>query len=286
MTRRRILPRLLAVGVLVLALAGCVRFQADLNLTPENTVDGSIVVAVLDTEKTDESRATALSYVADIESSLLGSLRDATGVSTSEYDQDDYFGSRIEFDGVALDAFSGQRPESLKFVRDGDAYVFTGVLDFTAQSIPSDETSDDGNIRVSVTFPGEVIEQANGELAGTTVTWSTAIDQRVEMSARGAASPPGPPILLIVGIVLAVLVVIAAVVAVLLFLRSRRAKAAVTTTPAAGELPAAVPVEPLVPEAPAPDPTAPAAEATTPEAPVKKPRAPRAPKAPPVEPEA
>ena len=250
MTRRRILPRLLAVGVLVLALAGCVRFQADLNLTPENTVDGSIVIAVLDTEKTDESRATALSYVADIESSLLGSLRDAAGVSTSEYDQDDYFGSRIEFDGVALDAFSGQRPESLKFVRDGDAYVFTGVLDFTAQSIPSDDTSaDDGNLRVSVTFPGEVIEQANGELSGTTVTWSTALDQRVEMSARGAASPAGPPILLIVGIVLAVLVVVAAVVAVLLILRSRRAKAATATTPAAGVLPAATPdVEPEVAE--------------------------------------
>lgn len=234
MTRRRILPRLLAVGVLVLALAGCVRFQADLTLNADNVVDGQIVVAVLDAEKTDESRATALGYVADIESTLLGSLRDAAGVTTTEYDQDDYFGTLIEFDDVPLDAFSGQRPESLTFVRDGDAYVFTGTLDFTAQSIPDDEAADaDGNLRVSVTFPGEVTEQANGEVSGSTVTWTTSIDQRVEMSARGAANPPGPPILLIVGVVLGLVVLLAAATAVLLVVRSRSAKAASSSVPPA-----------------------------------------------------
>lgn len=226
MTRRRILPRLLAVGVLVLALAGCVRFQADLTLNEGDVVDGQIVVAVLDTERTDESRATALGYVADIESTLLGSLRDAAGVTTREYDQDDYLGTVIEFDDIPLDAFSGQRPESLRFARDGDSYVFTGTLDFTAQSIPSDDSAEsDGNLRVSVTFPGEVAEQANGDVEGTTVTWTTALDQRVEMFARGAATTPGVPVLLIVGILLGVVVVVAAVVAVLL-LRSRKAKAA------------------------------------------------------------
>lgn len=241
MTRRRILPRLLAVGVLVFALAGCVRFQADLTLNPDDVVDGQIVVAVLDSEKTDESRASALGYVADIESTLLGSLRDAAGVTTREYDQDDYFGTLIEFDDVPLAAFSGQRPESLKFVRDGDAYVFTGTLDFTAQSIPSDDSADaDGNLRVSVTFPGEVTEQANGEVSGSTVTWTTSTDQRVEMSARGAATPPGAPILLIVGVVLGVVVLLAAVAAVLLVLRARRAKAAPAAAPSA-EPPAAEP---------------------------------------------
>lgn len=261
MTRRRILPRLVAAAVLVLALAGCVRFQADLTLNPENTVDGSIVVAVLDTEATDESRATALAYVSDIESTLLGSLRDAPGVSTSEYDQDDYFGTRIEFDDVALDAFSGQRPESLRISRDGDSYVFTGTLDFTAQSLPADDDADsDGNLRVSVTFPGEVTEQENGEISGTTVTWTTALDQSVAMSARGSATPPGPPVLLIIGVVLGVLVLLAAVVAVLLFLRSRKAKAALVApaavTPATPAAPAVAPAAPDAPAAVVADPEA------------------------------
>lgn len=258
MTRRRILPRLLAVGVLVLALTGCVRFQADIALNVDNVVDGQIIVAVLDTEKTEESRANALSYVADIESSLLGSLRDAPGVTTTQYDQDDYFGTRIDFDDVPLSAFSGQRPESLRFERDGDFYVFTGALDFTAQSIPSDGESDDDNLRVSITFPGEIVEQKNGVVSGTTVTWSTAIDQRVEMSARGAANPPGAPVLLIVGIVVGILVLVAVVVAVVLLLRSRRAKAAIAT--AAAEAPAAEPAQAELteaePEAPPADPKA------------------------------
>jgi hypothetical protein len=253
--RRRILPRILAVGVLVLALAGCVRFQADLTLNPENSVDGAIVVAVLVSEDTDEAREQALAAAAQIETELLGSLRDASGVSTSDYSQDDYLGSRIVFDDVSLDAFSGQSEDSLKIVRDGDEYVFTGALDFGDESTPSEDSDDDDNLTVAVTFPGTVTEH-NGNLAGTTVSWSTAIDQRLEMSARGAAIPAGPPLLLIVAIALVVLLVIAAVVAVLLLVRARSKKAAVAT-PEATPAPvpeAAVPVAEPVAETPKPAP--------------------------------
>jgi hypothetical protein len=283
--RRRILPRILAVGVLVLALAGCVRFQADLTLSPENTVDGSIVVAVLVSEDTDDAREQALTASSQIESELLGSLRDASGVTTSEYDQDGYLGSLITFDDVAFDAFSGQSEESLKIVRDGDAYLFTGTLDFSGESAPTEDAEGDDNLTVAVTFPGEVAEH-NGELSGTTVRWTTSVDQRLEMSARGAATPAGPPILLIAGIAFVVLLVIAAVVAVLLFLRSRARKAAVAAP--AAETPVAPIVETPTASAAAPaksPATTPAAEApaTDPaaEAPPKKPRAPRTPKAPP-----
>ena len=223
--RRRILPRILAAGVLVLALAGCVRFQADLTLTPGNTVDGSIVVAVLVSEDTDEAREQALGAASQIEADLLGSLRDASGVTTSEYEQDDYLGSRIILDDVALDAFSGQSEDSLKIVRAGDDYVFTGAIDFSGEAETDEESGEDDNLTVTVAFPGEVTEH-NGDLEGTTVSWSTAIDQRLEMSARGAATPAGPPILLIVGIALVALLVVAAIVGVLLFVRSRGKKRA------------------------------------------------------------
>ncbi|MGB3908988.1 MAG: hypothetical protein WBL06_00765 [Pseudolysinimonas sp.] len=276
--RRRILPRIVAVGVLVLALAGCVRFQADLTLNPENTVDGSIVVAVLVSEDTDDAREQALAASSQIESELLGSLRDASGVTTSEYDQDDFLGSLITFDDVALDAFSGQGEDALTIVRDGDEYVFTGALDFSGESAPSEESEDDDNLTVVVTFPGEVGEH-NGELSGTTVSWTTSIDQRLEMSARGAATPAGPPILLIVGIGLVVLLIIAAVVAVLLLVRSRAKKAAVAAP--VGETPVAPVAPAAVAETPAAASTAAAPEAPVAEAPPKKPRAPRAPKTPP-----
>jgi hypothetical protein len=286
--RRRILPRILAVGVLVLALAGCVRFQADLTLNPENTVDGSIVVAVLVSEDTDEAREQAVAAASQIESELLGSLRDASGVTTSEYNEDDYLGSLITFDDVALDAFSGQGDDALKIERDGDDYLFTGALDFSGEATPSEDTEGDDNLTVVVTFPGEVTEH-NGELNGTTVSWTTSVEQRLEMSARGAATPAGPPILLIVGIALAVLVVIAVVVAVLLFLRARAKKAAVGApagVPVDGApVDGASPTAPTVPiaETAAAEPVAPAetAVADAAAAAPKKPRAPRAPKTPP-----
>lgn len=242
MTRRRILPRLLAVGVLVLALAGCVRFQADLTLNPENTVDGSIVVAVALQDDTEDSRTAALTAAQQIEDELLGSLRDASGVTTSAYEQDDYLGSLIEFDDVDLTAFSGQSEDSLRIVRDGDEYVFTGALDFGGDSASGDESDGDDDLTVSVTFPGTVSEH-NGQLEGTTVSWTTTVDQRLDMSARGAANPPGPPILLIVGVVLALLLVVAAVIAVLLFLRSRKAKGA-AVDPAPAETAVVTPVAP------------------------------------------
>lgn len=255
--RRRLLPRILALGALVLALAGCVRVQAELRLEPDDTVDGQIVVAVALSDDTEDARSEALDRVGDIESALLGSLGDAPGVSTSAYDEDGYLGSRITLDGVALDAFSGQRPESFRFVREDDEYVFTGVLDFTAQSIPDDgDGGDESNLTVAISFPGEVAEH-NGELDGQTVRWSTTTDERVEMRARGAASAPGVPALVIVLVIAGLLVLVAAaVLGVWLVLRKRTARGgtadavagaggtadAVAATPGATDAAAAAPL--------------------------------------------
>ncbi|MEO8528312.1 MAG: hypothetical protein ABI435_04475 [Pseudolysinimonas sp.] len=267
--RRRIVPRILALGLLVLALAGCVRFQANVTLTPQNTVNGEIVVAVILADDTADSRATATAGTAQIATALLGTLTNAAGVSTSDYEQDGYLGTRIKLTNVALAAFDSQEPGALMFTRDGDEYVFTGALDFTSQTAGggADQNSDDSNLTVSVTFPGAVTDH-NGELSGTTVTWKTPIEKRLEMSARGGATSAGPGILLFVIIGIVVLVIAAAVVAVLLLLRSRRKKAAAVSPPT-----------PVVTDAVLPVPSAPVVPVAA-DAPAKPPRAPRTPKAP------
>jgi hypothetical protein len=284
--RRRILPRILAIGVLVLALAGCVRFQADLSLNPENTVSGNIVVAVILSEDTDEARESTLAGVQQIAAGLLGTLADEPGVTTSEYDQDGYLGERLEFQNVPFTAFSGTEPGALHFERVGDEFVFSGAIDFTDQSATDDAEAaeDEGNLTVKVTFPGAVTEH-DGTLSGTTVSWSTPIERAIEMNARGVATAAGPPLALIIGIVAAVLV-LAALIAVFLVIRSRRkpAVAPATTLGADAATVAPAQVAPAVasevPGAPVP-PAAPAATTPeTPAAPPKPPRAPRAPKAP------
>jgi len=291
--RRRILPRILAIGVLVLALAGCVRFQADLTLNPANTVTGNVVVAVILSDETDETREGTLATSEQIAAGLLGGLATTPGVTSTEYEQDGYLGQRLEFTNVPLTAFSGTEPGALHFERVGDEFVFSGAIDFTGETGTggTEGAEDDGNLTVKVTFPGTVTE-TDGTVQGTTVSWSTPIDQRLEMNARGAANAPGLPIGLIIGIVAALLVVIAVVVGILV-LRSRRKAAAAGVAPAtldpafaapaaatpAVAAPAAAPaaVAPEVAGAPTPPAATPPAEPKAP----KAPRAPKAPKAPP-----
>lgn len=308
---RRILPRLLAIGVLVLALAGCVRFQADLTLTPENTVSGNIVVAVILSDETDETREGTLASAEQIASGLLGSLATEPGVTTTEYEQDGYLGQSLTFQNVPLTAFSGTEPDALHFERVGDEYVFSGAIDFSGDTGTEGEPAeDDGNLTVQLTFPGAITD-TDGTVDGNTVSWSTAIDTRLEMNARGAATAPGLPIGLIIGGIAGLLLLIAIVAGVLVLLSRRRKAAAAGATPAtldpafatpaaaapAAVTPAGAPTPPAAttpkaaapkaapPKATAPKATAPktaapktaAPKATAPQAPA----APKTPKAPP-----
>jgi len=304
---RRILPRLLAMGVLVLALAGCVRFQADLTLTPENSVSGSIVVAVILSDDTDETREGTLASADQIAAGLLGELATSPGVTSTEYEQDGYLGHLLTFDHVPLTAFSGTEPGALHFAREGDEYVFSGAIDFTGDTGSGGEPAeDDGNLTVKLTFPGAITD-TDGTVDGNTVSWSTPIDQRLEMNARGSATA-ALPIGLIIGGVAALLLVIAIVAGVLVVLSRRRKSAAAAppatldpafaatpavAAPAAVAPPASTPTaSATTPAAKAPASKTPAQKASTSKAPAAKapdakapdapaPRAPRTPKAPP-----
>ena len=213
--RRKLLVPIVAI-LTVLALAGCVRFQADLSLNPDDTVDGSIVVAVVlgDDAAAKDNAADA---VASIETELLGGVSGAVGATRSEYDQDGYYGTRFSFDDTPIAAFDGTSSDgSMRLTREGDEFVFEGLLDFTPDDgqVEADPDDDTSNITVKITFPGEVTDH-NGELSGRTVSWSATPESRVEMSAQGGAIAVGPPawvpiVVLVVGalVVAAIAVVV------------------------------------------------------------------------------
>ena len=164
--RRKLLVPILAI-LTVLALAGCVRFQADLSLNPDDTVDGSIVLAVVLGDDAD-AKENAAEAVANIETELLGGVSGAVGATRSEYDQDGYYGTRFSFDDTPIEAFDGASSEgSLRLTRDGDEFVFEGLLDFTPDDgeVAGRPRRRQSNITVKITFPGEVTEH-NGELVG------------------------------------------------------------------------------------------------------------------------
>jgi hypothetical protein len=234
MTRSRTL--LAALGMLLmLALSGCVRFQADLRVDDRNLIDGDIVVAVITTDEPD-SADNARDSVAEIEGQLLAGLSGAEGVSEEPYEQDDYVGTRFTLNDTPIEALDGGDADgALRLTRDGDEFAFSGTLDFT----PDDEPLDgddvqgdpaDSNISVAISFPGEVLEH-NGELNGNQVTWTTTLEGSVDMEARASAIPNGPPVWVwIVAAGAALLIAIAIIIAVVRMRRRPSIAAPPSTT--------------------------------------------------------
>jgi hypothetical protein len=225
MTRSRKILALLGM-MLVLALAGCVRFQADLSVDADNTLDGDIVVAVV-SDHEPGSDDNARENADKIEAQLLPALRGANGVTAESYEQDDYLGTRFTLTDTPIDALNGGDADgALTLVRTGDEFEFTGTLDFTPDDAELDDEEVEGDpadsgITVAISFPGEVLEH-NGQLDGTKVTWSTTLEGSVEMHAVASAERSGPPLGAVVAIVVGAIVAVLLIALLILVLIRRR----------------------------------------------------------------
>jgi hypothetical protein len=225
MTRsRRILA---AVGmVFVLALAGCVRFQADLSVDDQNRLDGDIVVAVI-TDDADATPENAREAVEKIEAQLLPELRGADGVTANPYEEDDYVGTRFTLNDTPIAALDGGDADgALKLTRDGDEFTFAGTLDFTPDDEPIDGDDvqgdpKDSGISVAISFPGEILD-TNGEVDGTRVTWTTTLEGSVDMRATASAEPAAPSLGALIAIIIGVVVGVLLVILLALVLLRRR----------------------------------------------------------------
>ncbi|MGH8828722.1 MAG: LppM family (lipo)protein, partial [Jiangellaceae bacterium] len=116
--------------------------------------------------------------------------------STSEpYDDGEFVGAKYTFTDAPLSTFDEGDTEGLHIVHEGDEFILTGALDLSDTATGDLEglegmfegAIEDFDFRISVTFPGEVIEH-NGDLDGTTVTWVPQPGDNVELSARAQDS--------------------------------------------------------------------------------------------------
>ncbi len=182
----------LLATVAVLALGGCLRFDADLTVDPDNTVSGTYVVAVK--EGTGDTYGMSDKEMAQelwSEYSKANALSDA---SVGDFDEEGYVGVKVSFADEPLDTFSPSA-EDWGIERVGDVFVVSGPSNGIAQAAPDDVANDDltaaladAKFTVSVTFPGEVIE-SNGTVDHRTVTWQLQ-EAPPELSARGSAIVP------------------------------------------------------------------------------------------------
>lgn len=193
MRRTRVVSALIAVAAILL-LSGCVRFQADLTVTPQNTLNGDIVVASIVGDG-DSAKDDAKDRAESIANELLPNLSGAVGVTRTDYDEDGYAGSRFTLNNTPLEAINSDTEDgSLSLRRDGSTFVFDGAINFTPDSDEEPaEGADESGIEVTITFPGAVSEH-NGALEGTRVSWNTSYEGSLDMHAIASAEPVGPPV--------------------------------------------------------------------------------------------
>ena len=227
--------RTLALGVgalgVALLLSGCVKVDMAMTLTPDDTMDGTIVFAVdkqlltLGGGSPEDAFKDAASDAPFPTSPTSGSVR------TEVYDEDGKYGQRYIFSGVPISSFDDP---DLSITRQGDYYVVSGSIDLSSTGDPGTTSGSSSplplptaltagfDVAISITFPGEVVEHT-GTLEGTTVTWRPTATGATPITAKGRATATSAGLFglassssstaLGVGLGLAALVLVGAVVA-------------------------------------------------------------------------
>lgn len=149
------------------ALTGCVKIDADLVLHPDDTIDGTMVMAV----QKGLGESTGMS-----DEDLLGQLNpdeitsNLEGATVAPYEDQDWVGQVVTFEGQPIADVSPD-DAGVGVTRDGDFFVVQGdPLAEADEETGGSEMLVGAEATMSVTFPGEVVE-TNGTVEGTTVTW-------------------------------------------------------------------------------------------------------------------
>ena len=190
----RAIRHLAIVAGLALLLTGCLKLDMAITISPDDTVDGRLVFAV---------NEQLLEFTGQDVDDILGDATvpsDVEGATQEPYDDGEFVGTQVTFEDVALSELSeASDAESLTIVRTGDTYEVDGVMDLSTedadlQGNPFEdqitEAFDTAQLRIAITFPGEVLE-TNGQVDGTTVTWEPVFGERNVLTAVASASGDG-----------------------------------------------------------------------------------------------
>jgi hypothetical protein len=208
--RGRSRAAVLLVVLALITLTGCTRVQVAMAVQPDDTVDGTVVIATPDGEPGGDGPEMA------VPPELEGR------VDVTPYDQDGFVGSQASFTDLtfaevselnALGGNAGGRA-SVEMRRVGERIAVQGRADLTTMPV------DRSDVRLAISFPGEVVE-TDGEADGSTVTWNFAPGEVSQLNASVVSTDPNAPSVLGWSLLLGGLVVVAAGAAVLLARRDR-----------------------------------------------------------------
>jgi len=166
------LTRTLALGFVLLLLAGCLQVKAGLEVNPDDTVSGQLTIFATKQELGQDKVAGFANYRKQLPPLPEGKeapFEDATN-----------YGVIITYDHTPLAKFNG----NIKVVRTGSQIVFTIGLDpaVIAGQVPNGNASSTGTyltltgFEITVTLPGNIVSaQTNGTVIGqNNVAWNLA----------------------------------------------------------------------------------------------------------------
>lgn len=201
---------LLAVALALIGLlgAGCVRVRAGLAVSPDDLVSGVVDVATPDGSPGGSGPPLV------VPDDLSGD------VSVERYEQDGYVGSRLRFEDLTFDEVTRVlpmiNPSSTQAVRvqmrrAGDRVVVSGQVDLTRVS---PESSD---VQLKMAFPG-TIRQTDGTATQGVISWTFQPGTVTDVNAVVEYPDPNAPswilwallLLAVVAVAVAIVVVLAA----------------------------------------------------------------------------
>lgn len=219
------------IGLLV--LTGCSRTDIDLEVSADDTVSGTILIAGALADESDPSRQAVVAQVLAIEGRVLPGLRDREGVTASAVTPEaGWLGTELVLTDVPLEQLTlGTTP---LITRVDEEFVVSGNLDPADHAdLPAPDAAgvragaEGSSVVIALTFPGAVDEVGGSEalavVDGSTVTWETSWDQPLQLEATASASaavvPPWIWQALIWGV--GILAVLAVAGLVTVYVRSR-----------------------------------------------------------------
>jgi hypothetical protein len=195
-SRRRALGLSVVAMASVVLLTGCFKLDMSLELQSNNTVDGSVIIAIARDQAPLLGGEDAIRQSLKADSNRLFSDAPSRGHYTQrDYEDEKWIGTEGLFSDVPIDEFAsnGSSGNQLSITRDGDEFVVDGTIDLSTGKGPAQLDSstqsvvDGADIDISITFPGDVA-QANGDIDGDTVTWHPRAGDVLDLTARGAAT--------------------------------------------------------------------------------------------------
>ncbi len=181
----RLFRPLLAL-LMVFALGGCMKMEMNFGIDGEHdTVTGWVVIAV-------DKQVLALSGKPP-EETFKTSVQDLkqlpTGTRQEVYDDGKFYGRKVFFDKVAFTQFAQSSAGSPHFEHRDHRYYFTMNGDYSQADLGSQAALvknilDQIELKVTVTFPGKVIDRDNlAQLDGNTVSWTVKLSSAHQFSA-------------------------------------------------------------------------------------------------------